>query len=368
MQVFSKQWFTRYHDWLLKLANTSYGRYVMGIDTDKVIARVTPNSYSVLDGVDVDSKTAQFTTRFTGRPRIALNLANNFGWLWKAMHALDSLFLDRQQLVPNFGFNTLNEFYSTTGTGPGNIDHNVGRSVPAGEYFGSLSHGNGTDVDCMSNYVQVQLASTADTNKYSWLQRSFLQFDTGTPIIAAGQLILANLKMYLRSVQGPTVFWTGSDQGLVLREHDGGQNGQASVIDFQNCDSKDKLSSELLYSSMTVDDWNTFAINVPGWDEYINKSGYTEMALLFVEDQPGWIPGGNSPTWASETNCRYQFDSADCIYDNDPNLEITTLGILKVNVGDTWKDSVQLSINIGDTWKDIYELKINIGDVWKVIF
>jgi hypothetical protein len=72
--------------------------------------------------------------------------------------------------------------------------------------------------------------------------------------------------------------------------------------------------------------------------------------------------------WASDTNCRYQFEAADAAGTNEAYLEVTTLGILKVNVGDVWKDSIQMQINIGDAWKNVLEMKINVGDVWKVIF
>jgi hypothetical protein len=42
--------------------------------------------------------------------------------------------------------------------------------------------------------------------------------------------------------------------------------------------------------------------------------------------------------------------------------------LVKINIGDVWKDATSNKINIGDSWKDIAGIKINIGDVWKTIF
>jgi hypothetical protein len=42
--------------------------------------------------------------------------------------------------------------------------------------------------------------------------------------------------------------------------------------------------------------------------------------------------------------------------------------ILKVNIGDVWKDVSAIQINIGDTWKAVTKAEVNIGDVWKTIF
>lgn len=59
-----------------------------------------------------------------------------------------------------------------------------------------------------------------------------------------------------------------------------------------------------------------------------------------------------------------QYDCEDCYCDwTAPGIEN-----VKINVGDTWKNVVEMKINIGDTWKDVIEIKINIGDTWKTVY
>ena len=42
--------------------------------------------------------------------------------------------------------------------------------------------------------------------------------------------------------------------------------------------------------------------------------------------------------------------------------------IMKINIGDSWKEVDAMKINIGDTWKDVVSVKQNIGDTWKTVF
>jgi hypothetical protein len=128
------------------------------------------------------------------------------------------------------------------------------------------------------------LASNAITNMYQYMERGFMQFDTDTPILRAGTLISANLEAYLVGVQGPTVFWTGADQGLCLRAVSGTPSGTASVTDFQKPDSQIRISAELLYSAMSTTSYNTFSINQSGWTDWLDTTGYSMLAIMFVED------------------------------------------------------------------------------------
>lgn len=41
---------------------------------------------------------------------------------------------------------------------------------------------------------------------------------------------------------------------------------------------------------------------------------------------------------------------------------------IKINIGDAWKDVIDVKINVGDTWKTVTGIWINIGDVWKQVF
>lgn len=64
--------------------------------------------------------------------------------------------------------------------------------------------------------------------------------------------------------------------------------------------------------------------------------------------------------------------SADVI-----NIDVTNIewlvgaapgDVLKINIGDSWKEVDSIYINIGDSWEEVSEMKINIGDTWKTIF
>lgn len=41
---------------------------------------------------------------------------------------------------------------------------------------------------------------------------------------------------------------------------------------------------------------------------------------------------------------------------------------LKINIGDSWKESSAIKINIGDSWKEVVGIQQNIGDSWKTVF
>jgi hypothetical protein len=42
--------------------------------------------------------------------------------------------------------------------------------------------------------------------------------------------------------------------------------------------------------------------------------------------------------------------------------------LMKINIGDSWKNATAMKINIGDAWKDVVSVKQNIGDTWKTVF
>jgi len=41
--------------------------------------------------------------------------------------------------------------------------------------------------------------------------------------------------------------------------------------------------------------------------------------------------------------------------------------VVKINIGDVFKDYVGMQINIGDVWKTVAGVSINIGDTWKTV-
>ena len=47
---------------------------------------------------------------------------------------------------------------------------------------------------------------------------------------------------------------------------------------------------------------------------------------------------------------------------------VTPTTLLKINIGDSWKEASAMKINIGDSWKDVVSVKQNIGDTWKTVF
>ena len=48
--------------------------------------------------------------------------------------------------------------------------------------------------------------------------------------------------------------------------------------------------------------------------------------------------------------------------------QLYSLGAIKLNIADNFKDVANIKINIGDSWKGVTSMKQNIGGVWKDVF
>ena len=374
MQVFGKQWFKYHTSKLTKLANTSIGRLIFGIskkvDPTDTIIDVGPNYVSVL--VDVNKKDgATIRTKVFGINLLAHSCAKNLSWLWKAMHWMDSLVLERQQLVPDFGFNTLTTLYTEDGAGPNqSIDATVLRTG-LGESWGVLKGSAGTGIS-NSTIFGIGLLSGSVSTQYANLKRAVMAFDTNLSILQSGEIVDADIRLFQDSQALITTFWDASNHGIQFFECNGhlAASGSVELGDYAPLGLQAKQTSArintTLSSAILAAQWNTFGFSAVGLTQILN-TGYTEIGMAFIHDWDG-VPGGDAPTWANAQNSYIYFESSTHASTNIPELIIESRGYTAINIGDDWKEVVGIKINIGDAWKVVTNLKINIGDAWKVIF
>jgi hypothetical protein len=372
MQVFGKQWFRYHTDKLTKLANTGIGRLIFGIsdkvNKDDLIIDVGPNYVSVLVGVDVHSG-ATIRTKFFGPNLLAHSCAKNLGWLWRAMHWMDSLVLDRQQLVPDFGFNSLTTFYTEDGNGPNESVDAFCINTDLGVSWEMLQGGAGNG---LTDSTTIGIGLLAFTSQYSNLKRSVMAFDTNVSILQSGEIIDADVRLYHDSSALITTFWDADNHGLQLFEVNGhlAASGSVQAADFAPLGLYAVQSSAriatLLSKNVNTTAWNTLGFGGTHLN-YIQTTGYTEIGMNFIHDWQG-IPGGDAPSWSSSQNSYVFFESSTHAGGHIPELIVESRGYTVLNIGDDWKQVTAMKINIGDAWKVVSSLKLNIGDAWRTIF
>ncbi len=365
MQVFSREWFERHQLRLVRFANSELGRNVFGIPKAPVIG-VSPAGVSIISGLDLKHERLICECRAQSKNVYARRLRKYGAPLWWTLHALDSMILDHQRLVPNFGFLTLSDvksavgsaycydciFTATAGAGaPG---------LPIGTVRGSSVYW-AVDAGSLSAYLGM-ISSGTTAGNVTGLRRSGYLFDT-TSIGRAGKVSAVSLFLTesgAASVEAPWATSTNND--LVFVPFAPASLSSPVVNDFDN----------FTASPLAIVAW-TGAGNYWGSPfsggasislsiSTVIPAVETKIMSMFRGDMNNSAPGATSGY-----TVHYYVASRDNT-SGHPQLTVTYSYPVKVTIGDSWKDVSRVRVNIGDDWKDLSALKVNIGDVWKVVF
>jgi hypothetical protein len=375
MQVFEKQWFKVHQAKLLKLFNSAIGKEILElrIPKDKLIIDVTPHSIAYVVGWNPGLGTCRVVHKVHKRKVYAEALAVKFKWLWKTMHFLDSICLDHQKLIPDFGFATYDELFGKDeGTTPEDEDGCRREVNSAPESFGVIRAGIGTDTSGEQAGWQCGgvLRHSASSNLYSYLIRNAVILDTSVIGNIAREIdntaVVAT--MYgglLRHLTGGTPYaYTGSNSAYCMVDPNLTSNVSVVYSDYERFTSN-RLAPDILEANFNTGSPASVS-NVQTWyssavDTYLNIDGYTQMGFTFKGDVDNITPVWNSGSTYAMLCADWISSTAGYSADLSVGYELP----LKINIGDSWKAVEEIYINIGDVWKNVTEMKINISDVWK---
>jgi hypothetical protein len=354
MQVFSKEWFKEHQFKLVRFANTFFGKMVFGIGLRDQVMGITPSSVTTLDAIDF--KRGAIKGKFSGHSSniYAARLSKRLSPVWASMHFIDWVALDRQQLIPDFGFVTY-----TYGTSE-SPDYGYFSKSGDKSAWSTLRDATTAPIYQTNYHMHIILEEDETTaSKWDQLVRGFITYDT-TNIPSGANVLSASLTIDGHIIIADDVWGTNSNQDIMLTE--GTPANPANVV----ADDFDQFIGTTLYTKLY--DWNgsSFSPDPASENEIsidisaVQVNDYSCFGFVYRGDYNNVTPLGTGTGRAC--NVGFQWNNNDTLL----TVEFTAEHV-KINIGDSWKVVESIQINIGDSWKTLAELKINIGDVWKDI-
>jgi hypothetical protein len=359
VQVFSREWF-RYHQVkLVRFANTFFGKMVFGLDRKDQVIAITPRTVTTLVGIDVKNRVIKCQNKGYLENLYASRLRQRLSPVWATMHLIDWLALDRQQLIPDFGFAT---YGPADQYDEGDKYHGWIRSTGPNLSWSTLRTGNNLAIDKTNAPTYCTLSNDAAANCYDLMYRGFMIWDHSS-IVSGATVTNVNFSVKAYTLNPEDVWDINSNQDVVLTKFNPSDPENLVANDWSN------FIGTQIYTKLY--DWNGSAyIPTPTTASYydhtiannsITVNGTSSWGLMLRGDFDNVTPLGSGNDDNTDLN----------LYGNIDDYALLTVtyisGHVKVNIGDVWKDIESIQINIGDSWKTLAELKINIGDVWKDI-
>jgi len=179
-----------------------------------------------------------------------------------------------------------------------------------------------------------------------WKQRGYVFFDTSS-IPSGATIISATLKLYVKEIED----LVGDPSTLYVAENMPTYPHSTLVNDDYNSSGYSNIAS-IAFGNITESQYNEIAIPVAN----VTKEGTTKYML-----DTGVV--GSNDGW-----CGYVIeDGEDALY--PPQLVVTysttpDVVLPKVNLGDTWVQTLAAHVNIGDAWVELDTPLANLGDDW----
>ena len=301
MTVFDIEWFARNQRNLLRLANNKIGRTILGIKNDEKILRIQPHALTW-------GKGDKFVTEFRGRDVYASRLYGRLKPLWRGMHLLDEMILDRINPALGFGFATLNA-YPDPNPETNTVDGYVGRDG-VDEALATIIAGAGTTFNDSLTKAYNRLTATATSGQYITLNRSIFLFKTdsiGADIVTDAVLHLYGQQKYSSGLGSPDLAFVSSNpaSNTALANADYGTLGAT------------EYASRLTWAAFSTAGYNNITFNASGRAS-INTSGITKLGARL-----SWDVDGSAP-WVSGTLAQLVLYTADqAATSQDPYLTVT---------------------------------------------
>lgn len=292
IQVFSKEWFEYHQARLLWLANTKWGRDLLGITEgeirplkDERIVKITPNSIHTNIGED------RYIGACNMKNKYAINIASRLKWVWKAMHWFDMNIAN--PLVPqmNLGFDT---FTGSPGSNSGNGTSDAflrlsGLSPDTWANFRAATTAN--SINDYSSVILWALSTGSTSGEWDDISRSGLSIDTSS--IDAGATINLSVDSKLDLVAGAkSNNFAVNTFACAMCDFSPADNDSFAVGDFDTFGST-LWSTEVDYDDIAGTFTHTLvAAGVNGMNPGgITTFGWAESNYDIVNVEPTWASG-----------------------------------------------------------------------------
>ena len=361
-QVFSHAWFRKHQTKLVRFANTTTGRAVFGLPKVPVIG-ISPAGYSFIRGLDLKNRRLVCECHAGVSDIYARRLRKYGAPFWWVLHFLDWAALDRQQLVPGFGFATLTE-HPRSGFYDGYFK--MGLNVAMSGFTWAVLRAAIDSVEQSTTTIPLaKLRTGTYADRHAFLTRAGFNFDTST-IPAAASVTGATLAIigstattnellpWLTGNRNDIVFVPASPGGTTTMQTGYYDNFTATVL------------GALPYGTWATNYGGLGARNITLAPSGVTKAGTTSLMSMFRGDMLNVPPDG----WQADKFQDYVIYSVDYNANAIDLVVDYSYVVMLVNVGDAWKavSDGDIKVNVGDSWKTVSSLKINIADVWKTVF
>jgi len=173
----------------------------------------------------------------------------------------------------------------------------------------------------------------------------------------------------------------GKGDTVVSKENPANADGKINYIAIYcpadaACDGIQVASFSASGNDLTTRAYVTLDDADPGLNEYTAPEDFAEFEIHAGDYIGIYIPAstmdadetGGSGIWGKNG------DYVPCSSETFTSIDNWTISLYatgyqlgQINIGDNWKDVLDIQINVGDAWKQVIEGKQNIGDVWKNI-
>lgn len=289
VQVFSKEWFILHQPKLVWLANTRYGRSLLGFNLDEEITEVYPN------GVIAKLEDNKYAFEFRTHNKLAKRLYYNWKPVWQAFHWFDMNVANKIVPLLNLGFDSFGDIFPDAGSGNTSIDgwagtfgHNV--------VFTDIQTRAGTQSDggTGASGALPQVRASTTTDQFQSMYRTFLNFDTSS--LGAGATVdTATLSIFVISrssaLGNPNWDITGSN---------------AADNAITNSTYNDIVLTSYGSISLSNGQYNDWALNAAGRSN-VDPAGVSKFAFTSEWDANSNFTG----TWSSNSTTSVNMRFAD---------------------------------------------------------
>lgn len=303
--MFNQEWFLKNQKLLKWLANTKYGKDLLGHGLDRVDL-ILPNSVFKKEG-------KVYTGEFRTHDKYAKRLFYEFQPVWKAFHWFDMNVANIYVPKLNLGFDTLTTYPAAGTNSP--IDGDLSRSS-VDESFATIRAGAGTNAsDTTDNSADSPaLVASTTSNQFQSMRRNIYLFDTSA-LGTSSNVISVIASVYGNDTNTKTNGM--GDQNWHWCASTPAANNTLATSDYAQLGTTS--FGTITYAAFTASQYNDSTLNATGIAA-ISKTGITKLGARLSDD----INGSFTGAWGSAVTDGFRPVFADHTgLTQDPKLTIT---------------------------------------------
>ena len=330
MQVFGRDWFLRHQRKLLFLLNNPFTRdwfrWKMRIDGGRSsvqgrdILAVEPNGIMWLDDITSDGK-VNLSSEFRCRPKLSNRLFHEFNPLWKTMHKLDELFLDKYAPELSFGFNTLTA-YPDAHTESTTVDGNITSGDGSAQTWTTLRNGYALSAtpSVASDYI-ADINSKSNVGDWRYMIKGFFLF------LTSGLTSDATISNAVFSVNCDYTVDNINSQYTHVVSSSPASNTDLATGDWGNVGSTSFAS--ISTGSFSTSGYNDFTLDGNGKNN-VSKTGISKFGTRIKSEIDNSEPANSGSYHMAGARCYFADQTGTS---QDPKLVITyTLPTYPINI------------------------------------